>query len=322
MYVMIDRSGSMVEPGYTWTPVAPGQITISGGDCNYQTGGTPLNSKWCYAIYALVGYFKSPSAANNRVAMQFYPKDGYNCDSSQNNSLSTAQVGWQHLPAGVPALITALNTADPLGAFTPTKAALYGIAGYTASHQTQGRISIGILITDGVPNSCAPDDGATLGGVVKAHLQATGIKTYIIGMNGAAFTTIETIAAQGGAPLHNQYCAQGVNSCHYYNVGTGDGQVLIDVLHDIQQNAIGCTYALPQTDAGIVDTSKISVEYTPGGGAPQKLQQVGGLAQCAAGAWYYDTNSPPNIILCPDTCSVAQADEQAKVNILVACQGN
>ena len=323
MYVMIDRSGSMVEPGYSWTATGPGEISINGGDCSYTAGQNPINSKWCYSIYALMGYFKSAEAVGNRVALQYYPIDGYNCSSASNNTLSSAAVGWQHLPGGNSALMNSLNLATPLGAFTPTKAALYGIAGFTSTHQTQGRITVGVLVTDGKPNSCAPDDGDTLGNVAQAHLTATGIKTYVIGMTGAVFDTLETIAEHGGAPAHQQYCAAGTNQCHYYNVGNGDGQVFVDVLKKIQQNAIACTYQLPNTGGGLPDLNKISVEYEPGnGGAVQPLTKVANANACQADSWYFDSNDPPNVILCPQTCTEVQADLQAKVQILVACQGN
>jgi len=182
---------------------------------------------------------------------------------------------------------------------------------------------VGVLVTDGKPNSCAPDDGDTLGNVAQAHLTATGIKTYVIGMTGAVFDTLETIAEHGGAPAHQQYCAAGTNQCHYYNVGNGDGQVFVDVLKKIQQNAIACTYQLPNTGGGLPDLNKISVEYEPGnGGAVQPLTKVANANACQADSWYFDSNDPPNVILCPQTCTEVQADLQAKVQILVACQGN
>jgi hypothetical protein len=322
MYVMIDRSGSMVEPGYSWSPAGPGQISITGGDCDFVQGASPIDSKWCFSIYALVGYFESPGAAGNRVALQFYPKTGYNCASAQNNTLAVPAVQFQTLPAGNAALIDALNQADPLGAFTPTKAALHGLAGFTGSNLTPGRITIGVLVTDGVPNSCAPDDGDTLGAVADAHLVATGIKTYVIGMTGAAFPTLETIAMHGGAPVHDQHCGAGITPCHFYNVGNGDAQVFVDVLHKIQQNAIGCTYQLPTADGGIVNPSKVSVEYLAGGGGTTALGQVADLSACAGNSWYFDAQTPPNVVLCPQTCTVVQADELAKVQVLVACEGN
>jgi hypothetical protein len=326
MYIMLDRSGSMVEPGYSWSALPTGGITITGGDCNYNPSVSPLNSRWCYSLYALAGYFKSAESNGNRAALQVYPTTGYNCSSPTNNSLTTPLVGYQTLNGGAQTLINALNAADPLGSNTPTKAALHGLAGFTAANQTSGRITIAILITDGIPNSCAPDDGPTLGSIAAAHLAATGIRTYVIGMTGLTaegFNVLEAIAAAGGAPSHTQYCSSGVNPCHFYNVGQGDSQVFIDVLEAIQKNAIGCTYSLPTTDAGIVDPNQIEVQYTPGGtGTPVDLERVNSAAACAGNSWYYDGSSPPNIVLCPSTCSQVEADPQARVDILVGCEGS
>jgi hypothetical protein len=322
MYIMLDRSGSMVEPGYTWTALSGGGISISGGDCNYNAASSPLNSRWCYSIYALAGYFNSAAAAGNRAALQFYPIPGYNCNSPSNNTLSTPVVGYQTLNAGANSLINALNQEVPLGSNTPTKAALHGLAGFTGANQVAGRITIAILITDGIPNSCAPNDGLTLGAVAAAHLAATGIRTYVIGMTGADYQVLEQIAAPAGAPAHTQYCAPGINPCHFYNVGQGDSQVFIDVLQAIQKNAIGCTYSLPTSDAGIVDPNQIAVQYTPGSGAPIDLTKVNSAGACVANAWYYDNSTPPNIVLCPSTCTKVEADPQAQVDILVGCEGS
>ena len=323
MYIMLDRSGSMVEPGYSWTALSGGGITITGGDCNFLASGTPLDSRWCYSIYALAGYFNSAEAEGNRAALQFYPVTGYSCDGPVNNTLATPAVGLQDLTGGANTLIGALNAEVPLGSNTPTKAALHGIAGFTSTHQANGRITIGVLITDGVPNSCAPDDGPTLGAVAAAHLAATGIRTYVIGMTGASFNVLEDIATQGGAPSHAQYCAAGINPCHFYDVGQGNSQVFIDVLQAIQKTAIGCTYSMPTTDAGIVDPNQIAVQYTVGGvGVPKDLVKVSGPGACVVDGWYYDGNAPPNIVLCPQTCSQVQADPQAKVDILVGCEGS
>ncbi|HPB97849.1 MAG TPA: hypothetical protein PKW66_18145 [Polyangiaceae bacterium] len=323
MYIMLDRSGSMVEPGYSWSPKPTGGITITGGDCNYDPAVPPLNSRWCYSVYALSGYFKSAEASGNRAALQVFPVGTMNT-CPPPDFLATPLVGYQTLTGGAQTLINALNNADPLGSITPTKAALHGIAGFTSANKTSGRITIGILITDGIPNSCAPDDGATLGSIVDAHLKATGIRTYVISMTGvspAGYQVLEAIASKGGAPSHTQYCSGSISPCHFYDVGNGDSAVFKEVLKKIQQNAIGCSYSLPTTDAGVVDLDQIAVQYTPGGtGTPIDLERVNAVGACKNNAWYYDNASPPNIVLCPSTCAVVEKDDNPRVDILVGCE--
>ena len=60
-------------------------------------------------------------------------------------------------------------------------------------------------------------------------------------------------------------------------------------------------------------------------GAPpaQQFTRVNDAAACVAGAFYYDDNAnPTTIILCPATCSTAQADPNAKIQVLLGCQGS
>lgn len=298
IYLILDSTGSM------------------GTDCN--VGGT-TTSLWCRSINSIAGFVQDPSAAGNRMALQFFSASiNQTCNGSY---YANPKVPLDYLPGNAPAIIAALNAQSPTGT-TPTEAALRGITTFTQSKQTAGRVMIGILVTDGEPNVCATSD-TTLANIVGNHLASTGIKTFIVGMTGATFSSLETIAAKGGAPAHPDYCAAGVNSCHYYNVGNGDPQAFVAALKQIQQSAIGCTYQMPTSDAGLIDPAKVTVQYTPGGGAAQELQRVDSQAQCVAGAWYYDDNANPTLIsLCKQTCDTVQADPNAKVDILLGCLGS
>jgi hypothetical protein len=65
------------------------------------------------------------------------------------------------------------------------------------------------------------------------------------------------------------------------------------------------------------------VELTPGGGSPEAIGQVNGASDCGAVAdgWYYDDPAAPSsIIFCPQTCSSAQGDAAAQVDIVVGCE--
>ena len=82
---------------------------------------------------------------------------------------------------------------------------------------------------------------------------------------------------------------------------------------------------MPQTDAGIVNPSRIDVEYrlTPSGGAV-RVSRVPSAADCTtAGGFYFDSNTAPTkVSLCPSTCSSVQASPTSKVEVLVACLGS
>jgi len=308
-YIMQDRSGSMANYGQA--------------DCNV---GSSSTWKWCYAINALDGYFQDPGSWNNWVALQYFPITGYSC--STGGACATPAV-----PRGVlddaqrTALRNSLNGTVPNGSNTPTEAALRGLASYTANVQPQaqalGHTLIGILITDGIPEGSCNNNASSLKTIVQNHFAATGIRTFVIGMTGADFGTLETIASGGGVAAHPDYCNSGAQ-CTYYSVGNGNPAVFIEVLKKIQQTAIGCTYKVPVPEAGLIDYTKVKVEYQPGNGDPaQQFDSVPDASQCAAGKWYYDdNNAPTTVTLCPDTCTQVKADNQAKVTLLLGCLGS
>ena len=228
MYIMQDRSGSM------------------GADCNV---GDTTNSKWCHAINALSGYFNSPSAAGNAAAIQFFRVPNHT-----NALCSTgAQYNTPLLPMGNPpyatlptnAFDTLLNGQSPSG-LTPTEAAIRGLTGFTAGNRRGGRVTIGILVTDGDPTECNTNLMA-LSALLQTHFMATTVKTFVIGMTGATFANLETIAQGGNGPLHpdaigglTDACGNGAGPCRHWNVGDGDPKAFIAALAAIQALPDGC----------------------------------------------------------------------------------
>jgi len=228
MYIMQDRSGSM------------------GNDCNI---GDNTNSKWCHAINALSGYFNSPQASGNAAALQFFPLP--------NVSACTTGTGYDvaSLPTTPPAYTTLpTNTFDNLlnatndqgGGGTPTEAAIRGLTKFTANNRRGGRVTIGILVTDGDPNGC--DQNLTnLSNLLQAHFQATTIRTFVIGMTGGTDANLEQIAQGGMGPLHaatvgplTNACGTSPAPCRHWNVGDGNPQAFIAALAAIQDASNGC----------------------------------------------------------------------------------
>lgn len=230
MFIMQDRSGSM------------------GSDCNI---GDKTNSKWCHAINALSGYFNSPSAKDNAAAIQFFPLKNH------TSSLCTTGAGYDvaAMPKPAPAYTTLptnafdglLDSTDDQGSGgTPTEAAIRGITKFTSANRRGGRVTIGILITDGDPNGC-DEKLKSLSDLLQAHYTATTVRTYVIGMTGASFTNIEAIAQGGNGPLHadavgplTDACGNGAGPCRHWNVGDGDPQAFVAALAAIQESANGC----------------------------------------------------------------------------------
>lgn len=93
----------------------------------------------------------------------------------------------------------------------------------------------------------------------------------------------------------------------------------------VQGAAVPCEFGIPTLDAGIVDPSKVKVEYTPGNGDPPiEYTPVADEAACAGGDGFYydDPNSPTTVTLCPATCATVQADDGAAIQLLLGCLGN
>lgn len=310
MFVMLDRSGSMST------------------DCN--VGGT-AGSKWCNAINSLSAYFKLASATGNGAALQFFNLGNGNCNGTGYDVANVpAGNGYVTLPST--GFDSALNAMSPSG-MTPTEGAIRGVVAFTARAQNRraGRKTIGILVTDGDPTEC--DTNLTnLRNILQTHFAATGVMTFVVGMTGASDANLETMATGGNGPTHPATvngvagtCGTGTAPCRHWNVGAGNASVFVEALRAIQAAAVGCTYTIPQSDAGVVDPSTVRVEYLPGGQPPPTvLKRVTDAAGCAGvtGGFYYDSNTnPTSIILCPTQCTVVQGDAKAKLNVLFGCQG-
>ena len=329
MYVVLDRSGSMNLP----QALPVGNTTPGAGDCNV---GDATASRWCYSINALDKFFGSSAAAGTRMALQFFPAGGcttspspllFGCCSSGaccKGALEAQPDVIGTLPDARPAFAAALNAATPWADRTPIEAALRGIVQYTKTAARPGRQMMGLLITDGGPEGCQ-SNAATLAALISAHRSETGIPLYIVGTQGAAYSWLESLAAVGGAPLHDQRCAGGVKPCHFYDVGTGKPDVFIEVLQQIRRAAIACTFAMPTTDAGLADPSEVALALTPSGSSSAaRVPRVTTLADCAsAEGFYYDDNGAPSAIsLCPSSCDALRAGDGGKVELLLGCKGS
>lgn len=228
MFVMFDRSGSM------------------GNDC---TIGANVASKWCRAITALSGYFNSAGAKDHAASLQFFPLQNHDdafCGTGDNYHLGVSPAtGYTTLPSNT--FDAVLNQEDPGGGGgTPTEAAIRGLTRFTAANRRGGRVTIGILITDGNPNGC-DESLNNLAKLLQDHHTATKVRTYVIGMTGATFSNLETIAKGGQAPAHPNTvgtlanaCGNVPEPCTFWNVGDGEPAAFEAALAAIQESADGC----------------------------------------------------------------------------------
>ncbi|HWN69157.1 MAG TPA: vWA domain-containing protein [Haliangium sp.] len=308
VYLVLDRTGSM------------------GRDCDYTPGtAPPESSKACYATYALSDYLTGVAPiVDTRLAFHFMSQPD-DCDGSPYLTplipLTTLPIASDH------SLIQTISDETFAGGLgTHIEGALRGIAGYTASNRTQGREMIGVLITDGDPQGC--EQGiSTLAQIIADHHTNTGIRTFIIGMEGATEDNLEQLAIAGGAKPHDDYCGSLTPPCHYWNVGDGSGDVLASALQAIVDQAAPLPCQLDVTgltppEGEMLDYGKINVALSQDG-TVTTIGQVPDAASCPAGtpAWYYDDPSAPTTIqLCENACTlVSGAGDGARLDVVVGC---
>jgi len=310
IYFIFDRTSSM------------------GADCAYQQGSSPpVQSKACYATYALSDYLIGVSPqVDTRLAFQFLSIPDDICDGS---AYATPLIDLMQLPVAPTApIVQAIVNEDFAGGWgTDTEGALRGIAMYTSTHVTAGREMIGVLMTDGEPNGCNLDVSA-LSQIVADHLTASGIRTFIIGMDGANDANLEQLASAGGATPHPDWCGSVSAPCHYWNVGNGSGDAIANALQAIigQASGLPCSYdvqSLEPPPGETKDFNKVNVNLTENG-TVQTIGRVSDASACPTDipAWYYDDPSAPTTInLCQNACDLAQSASQgARVSVVLGCQ--
>jgi hypothetical protein len=322
LVIILDRSLSMVEPGYTTRQA-------SQADCNIDE--TPIrDSKWCRAINALMDFFEAPSSVGMGVAFRTFSGDEGDCEA-----YPTLDVDFGVIQGGAddPLLVSLegqMNDQYPDG-YTPTERALKTIVNFTLARQQENESSgnanrkvIGVLVTDGEPYNCELNT-TVLNQIVVDHFEATGIPTFFIGMAGADYPGLNIMAQDAGAPEHTEGCNEAVSPCYYYDVGQGDATVLITTLEEIRRTVIGCQFAIPEAEVGLVDLDTIEVHFTPAEGKETETltRVLGGEQNCGDSDGYYtdDDENPTTILLCPETCRRAEDKPTSSVSIEILCEG-
>ena len=309
IYMVLDRTGSM------------------GTDCDYDPNGTPINSKACFATYALADYLTSVSpSVDTKLAFNLMSTDAN--QSCNGSGYFPALIDSTSLPVAVDSpLVTRISNEDFSGGHgTRIESALNGIATYTSMSKVSDREMIGVLITDGDATQCDSNTD-NLAQIAADHLADTGIRTVIIGMQGATEANLEKIAIAGGADPHNDFCGGLTPPCHYWNVGNGSGSVLASALQAISEQAAPLPCEIDVTgitppEGETLDYSQINVTLTEGGSVVT-IPQVPNLGSCPATemAWYYDDpGNPASIHLCQFACDgVSAAGDGASLNVVAGC---
>lgn len=309
LYIMQDQSGSMID-------------------------------KWGFSVQAILDFINDPRSDGLDVAIQYFPLYIPPCiplpAACDGSDFATPEVPFGRLgPQGMQnqAISDDLGAHAPCGAGTPIEAALRGaIQGCLAFEQNNpGEECYALLITDGEPSGCA-GDAPTLTGIAADGL-SQGIPTYTVGMPGADFTLLDSIAQAGGTDCNGD--ADPGLTCD-----ASSGAQFLDALSKIRETVtdvvetevevpvevtvpLDCNWTMPTSQTSDeVDPSKVNVNFTDQGtGAVTELGKVGSEADCAsvANGWYYDDpEMPTELIACPNVCDLIKAAD-AKIDVLVGC---
>lgn len=278
--------------------------------------GSMDGGKWNDTVSAFTSFFTDPEADGLEVALRFWPQGGCNDNTCDVDACAQPQVPLGSLADGAheQALVNLFMATDPNGN-TPMSAALGGATQWALDQQVVAEAVkryVVILVTDGEPNGCQENIN-TIANIAGNAYQSGDILTFAVGLQGSNESDMDAIAAAGGTMTG-------------FFIGSGNAQAdLLAALKQIQQTAVACTFAMPESESAgeVVDPNKVNVTYTPVGGQTATITQVASEADCTAqnGGWYYDDPADPSIIqLCESTCNAVQQNEGASVEVVLGCQ--
>jgi hypothetical protein len=299
MYVMFDQSNSMV----TSVP-----------------SSNPPTTWWTAAQQAFQAFVQDPAAVGMGVGIQFFPYKGSVAGADPNvpgsscyvPNYETPEVEIGLLPGNAAALVGAVGAHTPT-TFTPTAPALQGavlhMQKWGAAHP--GRQAAVVLVTDGFPTECDPQDPSLIAQIAQAAYEGSPqVLTYVIGLEDAgSLTNLTTIARAGGT------------GPALLIAGSDISPQLVQALLSVTRSPF-CQISLPPATPGSpLDVSQLWMQFEPPpSGAPEVIPRVSALADCAAsgGGWYFDSPSTPTkMITCPETCRRFAA---ANVSIMYGCK--
>ena len=94
----------------------------------------------------------------------------------------------------------------------------------------------------------------------------------------------------------------------------------------IERSSASCEYALPEPDGGAINPDNIVATYHPSasGQSDVSLSRISAEDQCGSSQGFYldDNTNPTRLFLCPQACSLVQADDGARIDIDFGCLGS
>lgn len=270
-------------------------------------------SKWNATVLAIKSFADNPGAAGVHAGLTYFPS--VVADQCAVSSYSALDVSIAELPGNAPQIKESLYTTAPSGG-TPMRPALEG-----GIEALRGRLMgqpdhVGavVLVTDGDPTGCDDNLPSDVADLAKDAFEATpSVPVFVIGMDGASFTTLDDIAERGGTEAA-------------FDVGDGADELLA-ALSAIEHQALACEYEMPVVDPeeeGILDPRSVIVSFAPGTAEPPVdialVDQAEDCSVISGGFFYDDPTEPTRILLCDASCDlVRRGDTSANVTIVLGC---
>jgi hypothetical protein len=304
MYIMFDQSSSM-------------------NDQRPDGSGT----WWTAAQAGVTSFVGSSRASGMGVGLQYFPLSGNTPGCSLKSGIGdccspgtyqTPEVDVGLLPANAAALTASIQKHQPT-AFTPTSAALQGAIDYMKAWAPNhlGRAPVVVLVTDGFPTECAPQDLSTgvdtqdlVTQVTTAVQTEPKVRTFVVGIN----------LSQGKQNLDRIAKAGGTAKAFLIDAGN-ISDAFTNAMLSIANTPLDCALDIPKpTMAGmVIDPDLVDVRYTPSAtGVTDHVQKLNNAGDCDASGgfgWYYDSPAmPTKILVCPGTCASFAAGSIETVN--------
>jgi hypothetical protein len=289
-------------------------------DVSASMGGndrTRFETKWLPVVAATEGFFAEGEAAALTASLTFFPTadEDARCNGA---AYVTPNVPETALPSplfgdAIRGLNYTLGSSNWRSS-TPTLPAYTGLVTALTSAPTDSLQAI-VLVTDGVPQGCNGADDIQL---VADAVRSSGIKTFVVGVAnppgdnaGDNLANLNVIAQAGGTD-------------QAFIVATGDpAQTEADfkaVIDGIRGVALACDIAIPLPPSGSAFVpERVNVVYGSASSAERTLDYD---PSCATeDAWHYDdAMMPTTIVLCNESCGLAQREASAHLSIEFGCE--
>lgn len=265
--------------------------------------------KWEPVTLAAKTFFSSPDSADVSAQLTFFP--GASVGGGGPNVQATCTSD-DYLAPDIPLTLlpserfgTTIDATQPNRLGTPTRWILPAVIEQAIALRDEAPSSYAVvLVTDGLPTSCASGDADDVNEVaaLAAAGPAAGIPVYVIGVDTPADATVG--AGENGIANLNLIAAQGgTESAFIIDTGDVDKTVadFVSVVNTIKESTFACAISIPKAPAGqSFDATKVNVTFK----SDQQQDLVYDPTCATDWSWKYDNEQDPtSIVLCDVACA-------------------